>query len=108
MTRALVALLVVALATPARATDCAQLPPIVAGGTVTEEQLRCVQLELAARLHDAETAEARRVEAATLLTACEATGAIACPPPGPPIAEVAIATVIAAALGFIAGLLVGR
>lgn len=87
--RALAVILALSVALPARAeptaSECALAPPLTAGVPPAQLTLDCLQSRVARLKQDAADSEARRVEAAVGLAACEATSAIACPKAEVPI-----------------------
>lgn len=87
--RALCFAVALSLALPARAeptaSECAVAPPLTAGVPPSPLTYACLQSRVARLKQDAADAEARRVEAAVGLAACEATSAITCPKAEVPI-----------------------
>lgn len=104
--RALAFVLSLSLALPARAEptqeECALAPALALGVPPDALTLACLQSRIARLKQDAADAEARRVEAAVGLAACEATASISCPPPRFPVNEVTLALLG----GFVAGAVV--
>jgi len=104
--RALCFAVALSLALPARAEptqqECAGAPALTAGVPPAQLTLDCLQSRVAALKKEAADAEARRVEAAVGLAACEATASISCPPPRFPVNEVTLALLG----GFVAGAVV--
>lgn len=87
--RALAVVLVLSLTLPARAEptqqECAGAPALTAGVPPSALIYECLQSRVARLKQDAADAEARRVEAAVGLAACEATASITCPKAEVPI-----------------------
>lgn len=83
MTRALAVLLALAPVT-ARALDCSTVA-IAIGQPLTPDAAECLRRAVVACEHGSSVCEARLVEARAQVAACEATSAIACPPPEVPV-----------------------
>lgn len=87
--RALAFALALSAALPARAeptqSECALAPALTAGVPPSELTYACLQSRVARLKQDAADAEAKRVEAAVGLAACEATASITCPKAEVPI-----------------------
>lgn len=100
MTR-LVLLLCLA-APPARAIDCRTVPPLVVGAPLTEDQARCLSATVITDTLARETCEAQLVASRIETDACQATAAIACPPPRFPVVEVSFAAIVGVVVGVVA------
>ena len=81
--------LALSVALPSRAEptqqECAGAPALTAGVPPAQLTLDCLQSRVARLKQDAADAEARRIEAAVGLAACEATASITCPKAEVPI-----------------------
>ena len=85
----------------ARALDCSTVTYAV-GAPLSADAAECMRRAVVTCELDRDTCEARRAQAEARADACEATAAITCPPPQPPVVAVVIASIVGVVVGAVA------